>query len=269
MDLGLQGKVALVTGGSIGIGKGIAQMLAREGARVAVLARGREAIDATVAEIRAEGGDAAGFSCDVTKPAEIERVVAEIAGALGTVDILVNNTGGNGREPNNAKFEDLDDGKWQRVSDINLMATVRFSRAVLPGMQARHWGRIVNISSAAGQQPEAVYAHYNAMKAAVNNLTKSLSRSYGGDGITVNAVAPGIIWSEGFAKQLKAGADERGLTIEEAEKQFLRKVKPNNVIGRSGRVEEVGALVAFLCSRYSGFITGSVYRIDGGSVASV
>lgn len=269
MELGLGGRTALVTGGSVGIGKGISLRLAAEGCNTVVMARSQPAIDETVKEIQAAGGSALGISADVTKPDDIARAIDAAVARFGGLDILVNNTGGNGREPNNAKFEDLDDAKWGRVSDINLMATVRCCRLAIPHMQKKQWGRVVNISSAAGTQPEAVFAHYNAMKAAVNNLTKTLSRAYGPDGITVNAVSPGLIWSPGFASQLAAGAKERGLTIEEAEKQFIRKVKPNNVVGRTGRVEEVGALVAFLCSNFAGFITGSVYRIDGGSVAHV
>jgi NAD(P)-dependent dehydrogenase (short-subunit alcohol dehydrogenase family) len=266
MDLRLTGKVAIVTGGSKGIGRAIAERLAREGCRTVVAARGAEALEETVAAITAVGGEAVALSADFSKAAPIQHVVDETVRRFGTVHILINNAGG-GNEP--FRFDDITDEHWLATLELDLMSAVRASRAVLPHMTAQKWGRIINISSAAGVQPEASYAHYSAAKAALNNFTKTLSRHAGRDGVMVNAVSPGLIRTPKFDEQVRIGGAERGLSPEEAVVAFTRKLRPGNVRGTPGEASEVADLVAFLASELSGYITGSNHRIDGGATFAV
>jgi 3-oxoacyl-[acyl-carrier protein] reductase len=266
MQLNLTGKVAIVTGGSLGIGKSISLRLAIEGCKVVVAARRQEPIDQLVAEIRAEGGDALGVIADLSSSESIVAMIDKTAAHYGAVHILVNNAGG-GAHP--YKFDDITDGDWEVALALNLMGPVRAARAAAPYMREQKWGRIINISSAAGVQPEAIYAHYSAAKAALNNFTKTLSRALGRDGITVNTVSPGLVRSAAFADiVLKAGA-EKGLDAIEAERQFVTKLRPGNVRGRAGDPEEVADLVAFLASERSAYITGTNMRIDGGATLAV
>ncbi len=266
MDLKLAGKVAIVTGGSKGIGRAIAERLAAEGVKVVVAARGAEALDETVAAIAATGGEAFAISADFSKAEPIQQVVDETVRRFGTVHILVNNAGG-GNEP--FRWDDITDVHWMATLELDLMSAVRTSRAVLPHMQAQKWGRIINISSAAGVQPEASYAHYSAAKAALNNFTKTLSRHAGRDGVMVNTVSPGLIRTPKFDEQVVTGGAERGLSPDEAVRAFTRKLRPGNVRGTPGEPSEVADLVAFLASELSGYITGTNYRIDGGATFAV
>jgi NAD(P)-dependent dehydrogenase (short-subunit alcohol dehydrogenase family) len=266
MDLNLNGKVAIVTGGSQGIGRAISLRLAEEGCRVVIAARSRGPIDETVKAITDTGGEALGISVDVGNKDDIQRMVDEAVARFGTVHVLVNNVGGQ-NEP--FRFDEIEDEHWYQAFEINVMAVVRAVRAVLPHMRAQGWGRIINISSVAATQPEPVFPHYNAAKAALNNFTKSLSRLAGADGILVNSVSPGLVRTPGFDEQLGAGAKERGLTLDEAERQFVKKLRPGIVTGRAGHPEEVAAVVALLASDLAGFVAGANYRVDGGSILSV
>lgn len=263
MNLDLNDKVAIVTGGSQGIGRAISMRLAAERCKVVVAARGQASIDATVAEIREAGGEAMGVSFDAFDPHDIIGMVEKTVAKFGTVHVLVNNAGGH-NEP--YQFDDIEDEHWQRAFEINVLAAVRAARAVLPLMRSQSWGRIINISSVAGLQPEATTPHYNAMKAALNNFTKSFSRLVGKDGILVNAVSPDLVKTPGFVAQLERGAEQRGLTLEDAERRLVNKVRPSIVLGRVADTTEVADLVAFLSSERAGFITGANYRLDGGSV---
>lgn len=266
MNLGLDGKTALVTGASKGIGLAIAKALAQEGCRVALTARGREALEQAALEIESGGGDARAFAADVTKPDDVQRLMDDTVSAYGTVHILVNNTGGIGRF---ATFEELSDDEWLDVLNLNIMSAVMVTRAALPLMKAQKWGRIINIASESGIQPDAAMPHYNASKAALINLTKSLSKAYGGDGILVNTVSPAFIMTPLVEQMLDAQAQQAGISRAEAEAQFLKENRPNIVLKRAGTSEETAALVAFLASDQASFITGSNFRVDGGSVASV
>jgi NAD(P)-dependent dehydrogenase (short-subunit alcohol dehydrogenase family) len=152
---------------------------------------------------------------------------------------------------------------------LNVLSAVKATRAVLPHMQAAKWGRIVNIASESGIQPDAAMPHYNASKAALINLTKSLSKAYGKDGILVNAVSPAFIMTPLVAQMMEDQAKQSGGTREEAEAAFLKENRPNIVLKRSGTADETAGLVAFLASEQASFITGANYRVDGGSVASI
>lgn len=266
MDLGLKGRAAIVTGGSKGIGRATVLTLAREGAQVVVAARGQAAIDETVAEIARAGGHAAGFAADMAAPGAAEALVAFAVERFGKVDILVNNSGGQRRR---GGFDDLTDEDFLEAYTDNVLSVVRMVRAVLPGMRERRWGRIVNIVSEASTQPERVFQHYNAAKAAELNLTKSLSKALARDGILVNAVAPGLISTFAVEEDFKRGARDQGRRVEEVKADFFRKFKPGLVLARAGEPNEVASVIAFLASERASYVTGANFRVDGGSVVGV
>jgi 3-oxoacyl-[acyl-carrier protein] reductase len=266
MDLGLKGKVALVTGSSKGIGRSIAVALAREGCQVVISARGAAELDNTAADIRKGGGTVHSVAADVTKPEDVQRLADETIKSFGTVHILVNNAGGIGRF---AAFEDLTDDEWLAIFNLNVLSAIRMTRAVLPAMKKQKWGRIINISSESGTQPDARMPHYNASKAALNNLTKSLSKAYGKYNILVNTVSPAFIRTPLVEEMLAEQARAHGLSVELAERNFLNENRPNIVLSRAGEPDETAGIVVFLASEAASFITGSNYRVDGGSVASI
>jgi NAD(P)-dependent dehydrogenase (short-subunit alcohol dehydrogenase family) len=266
MDLKLNGKVVIVTGGSKGIGKAVSEAFAREGARVAVNARSEKELKETVDAITNAGGEAIGIAGDVTKPADVQRVVDETVKKWGTVHVLVNNAGGVGAF---APFEALSDDDWAQLFDFNVISAVRFSRAVLPYMKKQKWGRIIQISSESGSQPDAFMPHYNATKSAMNSLTKSLSKAYALDGILVNTVSPAFIMTPLVSEMLTKIGKEKGQTLDEAVEEFLTKNRPHIELKRPGTSEEVAGAVVFLASEEASFITGSNLRVDGGSVASI
>jgi 3-oxoacyl-[acyl-carrier protein] reductase len=266
MELGLKGKVAVVTGSSKGIGYSIASALAREGCQVVISARRKDDLEKAAAAIRGANGNVHSIVADVNKPDDIKRLIDESAKKFGTIHILVNNAGGIGRF---AAFEDLTDEEWMALFQLNLLSAVRACRAALPWMQKQKWGRIINISSESGTQPDALMPHYNASKAALNNLTKSLSKAYGRDNILVNTISPAFIRTPLVEEMLAEQARLHGLSIELAERNFLEENRPNIVLGRAGRSDETAGIVVFLASEQSSFITGANYRVDGGSVASI
>jgi 3-oxoacyl-[acyl-carrier protein] reductase len=266
MELGLKGKVAVVTGSSKGIGYSIASALAREGCQVVISARRKDDLEKAAAAMQGANGNVHSVVADVNKADDIKRLIDETVKKFGTIHILVNNAGGIGRF---AAFEDLSDEEWMALFQLNLLSAVRACRAALPWMQKQKWGRIINISSESGTQPDALMPHYNASKAALNNLTKSLSKAYGKDNILVNTVSPAFIRTPLVEEMLAEQARLHGLSIELAERNFLAENRPNIVLGRAGRSDETAGIVVFLASEQSSFITGANYRVDGGSVASI
>jgi 3-oxoacyl-[acyl-carrier protein] reductase len=266
MELGLKGKVAVVTGSSKGIGYSIASALAHEGCQVVISARSKDDLEKAAAAMQGAGGNVHSIVADVNKPDDIKRLIDETVKKFGTIHILVNNAGGIGRF---APFEDLTDEEWMALSQLNLLSAVRACRAALPWMQKQKWGRIINISSESGTQPDALMPHYNASKAALNNLTKSLSKAYGKDNILVNTVSPAFIRTPLVEEMLAEQARLHGLSVELAERNFLAENRPNIVLGRAGKSDETAGIVVLLASEQSSFITGANYRVDGGSVASI
>jgi 3-oxoacyl-[acyl-carrier protein] reductase len=266
MDLGLLNKVAIVTGSSKGIGKAIALAFAKEGCRVVLNARNAQELELTAEELRCTKAQVLAIPADLTKAEDAKRLVDETVAHFQTVHILVNNVGGIGSF---SPFESLSDDDWQAVWELNVMSAVRVTRAVLPYMQRQQWGRIINIASESGIQPDPLMPHYNASKAALINLTKSLSKAYGTYGILVNTVSPAFIRTPLVVDMLRKLAQQQGITEEEAEKRFLKENRPHIVLGRAGTVDETAAVVLFLASEAASFITGSNYRVDGGSVASI
>jgi NAD(P)-dependent dehydrogenase (short-subunit alcohol dehydrogenase family) len=266
MELGLKGKVVLVTGSSKGIGHSIAAAFGREGCQVVINGRTVKELEATAAEMRLENATVHAVVADVTKAEGAKKVIEETVRHFGTIHVVVNNAGGVSRF---AAFEELTDEEWLSAFQLNVMSAVRVSRAALPHMQKQKWGRIINISSESGVQPDAIMPHYNASKAAINNLTKSLSKSYGKDGILVNTVSPAFVRTPLVNGMLGEQAKAKGISLDEAEKVMLREFRPNILLGRAGQPDEIGGIVVFLASEQASFITGSNFRVDGGSVASV
>jgi 3-oxoacyl-[acyl-carrier protein] reductase len=266
MELGLKGKVAVVTGSSQGIGRSIAEALAREGVQVVINSRNAKELEAAAEEMRSAGATVHAVASDVTDAEGAKRPVEEAVRRFKAIHILVNNAGGAGRF---GSFDDLTDEEWLDVYTLNVLSAVRATRAALPHMQKQKWGRVINISSESGVQPDPIMPHYNASKSALNSLTKSLSKAYGKDGILVNTVSPAFIRTPLLDGLLAREAKTRGITLDEAEKVLLREFRPNILLGRAGKPDETAGICVFLASEQASFITGSNYRVDGGSVASL
>ncbi len=253
MDFGLQDRVAIITGASYGIGRAIAESLSKEGAKVAICARNQDQLDQAA---QALGSDVLAVQADMTQLADIEKLFAQTLERYGRIDILVNNAGGT----HLSQLLDLPDEAWQENIDVNLFSVLRCSRLALPHMRRQHWGRIINISSIFGKQPGGGMIDYNATKAAVISLTKTLADELAKDNVLVNAVCPGPVrtplW-ENAAKMINP-EDPDGMIEEFAQ--------ANIPLGRFGRPEEIASLVTFLASEQASFITGSAYDIDGGMV---
>jgi len=265
MDLGLQGRVALVTGGTKGIGLAIAERLLREGAAVAVCGRDETALEQARVALAAHGRVVA-IAADVRRRDAVERLVAETVDALGPIDVLVNNAGG---ATNFGGYDDLGDEDWVEAFELNLMSAVNAARAVVPGMRERGWGRIVNIASESGVQPDAFFPHYATQKAALLSMTKSLSKALAGTGILVNAVSPAFVMTPIIETMLGEVAAKEGISVAEAEAGFLRTERPNITAGRAGRPEEVAQIVAVFASEAASFVNGANIRVDSGSVATI
>lgn len=261
MDLGLTGRTALVTGASRGIGKRIALALAREGCRVALCARDAVALQAAAEEA---GPEAAAIVADLAGAEGVERAADVAIGRLGRVDILVNNVGGAAfMRP----FEETTDEDWIRTIELNLLAAVRLVRRLAPGMRQRRWGRIINVASESGSQPDSFMPDYNASKAALLSLTKTLSKAFGRDNVLVNAVSPAMTRTERLDEMVAHEAARRGATPAEVLADFLGGLRPNIVLGRPAEASEVADVVVFLASERASFITGANIRVDGGSVS--
>jgi 3-oxoacyl-[acyl-carrier protein] reductase len=264
MDLSLEGKIAIVTGGSAGIGRGISDALVDERCHVCICSRHEDEVRQAAKELEHRGADdvrTLAVVADLTNQADRQKLVDETIRAFGTVDILVNNAGtlSNG--------ETLED--WKSLFELNLFAVVDLVDKVVPHMREKGWGRIINVSSENGEQPYPDMIPYSATKGALNNFSKGLSKRYAEDGILVNTVSPAFIETPLVEAMMEEAAEEQGITNEEAVQQFLENNRPNIELERPGRIDEVGALVVFLASEKASFINGANYRIDGGSVASV
>lgn len=269
MDLGIEGRVAIVTGSSKGIGRGIAESLAAEGCHVAVCARHAEEVERAAREIQDAGASGARthpVACDLTEEEGRARLVEETLDALGPIDILVNNAGTIGE---GGTFEGTSLDMWRDLFELNLFAAVDLTRRVVPHMRERGWGRVVNISSENGEQPYPDMIHYDASKGALDNFSKALSKAVAADGVLVNTVSPAFIRTPLVEAMMEEAAEARGVAVEEVIEGFLEDARPHIELKRPGRIEEVGPVVAFLCSEPASFVVGSNWRVDGGSVASV
>lgn len=272
MDLQLTGKRALVTGSSSGIGRGVALVLGREGATVVVHGRNRERVEETVSAIREAGGTAHVAIGDLATDAGAAAVIAATQDAVGGIDVLVNNIGGNESAGGglNGWFNDTPE-VWTGTMQQNLVAPVRMIHAFVPSMRERGWGRVINVSSGGGAQPTPQAAAYCAAKAAVNNLTVSLSIDLARSGVTVNTVSPGCTRTQMFEGTLNAMGAANGWPddLDAREAKFMDLGLFPCSSERYGRPEDIGALIAYLASPLSAFVNGANYRIDGGQVQSV
>ena len=249
MDLKLKGKVALVTGGSRGIGRAIALHFAAEGCQVAICARGEEDLESALEEIRAYGVQAYGITADVTQAEDVERFVAESAGKLGGVDILVNNVGGSA----GGGLLEATDEDWQRTFDLNLFHAVRATRAVVPYMRERGGGAVIIISSISGWKP-APQAQYGCAKAAELFLAGALALELAEDNIRVNTVCPGSIFFPG-------GGWER---FQEHNREAFEAFKAREFpFQRLGTPKEIGDVVVFLASERASWVNGASIPVDG------
>ena len=251
LDLGLTGKVAIVTGGSEGLGKATAERFAREGVRVAICARRKDVLDKAADEIRkASGGEVLARAADVTRSEDVEAVVAATVAQWGGVDILVNNAGTSSA----AGFENVDDKTWQADIDLKLMAAIRFCRLVVPIMKQRGGGRIINVTTVGGKAPAPRALPTRVTRAAGINLTKSLANEYAADNILVNTVCLGLVKSAQLGRRAKGGDLEA----------HYREVAKRVPVGRVADASEFADLVAFLVSARAGYITGTAVNFDGG-----
>jgi 3-oxoacyl-[acyl-carrier protein] reductase len=267
MELGLKDKVVLVTGASKGLGAAIAVAFGTEGSKLVLVARNQTELNQVAADAQKQGAtEVLTIAADLTQTHEIDRVVSQAIDQFGTIHVLVNNAGILGSF---SPFADLTDDEWFQVFNLNLFSVVKLTRAVLPYMTQQKWGRIINMSSESGLQPDAAMPHYSATKAALLNLTKSLSKGYGQHGILVNSVSPAFIKTPMVEAMLDQLAQEKNFSVQEAEAYFLKENRPHIELKRGGTSPEVAAAVVFLASEAASFIVGTNLRVDGGSVASI
>ncbi len=247
----------MVTGSTSGIGLETARLLAAEGARVVVC--GRDA--ARVEQAVAESGAALGHVCDLAEPGAPDRLIGETAAELGPVEGLVNNVG----VAYQAAFDELADGEWESMWQLNVMSYVRAIRAVVPGMRERGGGAIVNVASTAGKRPSTGMPNYSVTKAAVLSLSRLVADLYARDRIRCNAVAPGPTGTEAWLGE-GGLADQQAARTGKTRDQVLAAVASGRPLGRLAEPAEIAAVVTFLCSDRAGYVTGAAWSVDGGTV---
>ncbi len=261
MDLQLADKIALVTGSTAGIGRAIAESLAREGAAVIVSGRTEAAVQAAAAELRAAtGGKVSGFAGDLADAAVADTLVQRHP----AIDILVNNLGIFEVRP----FEEIADADWRRFFEVNVLRGARLARLYLPSMRARNWGRIIFISSESGYHIPAEMIHYGMTKAAQIAVARGLAETTSGTGITVNSVLPGPTRSRGVGDFVAEMAAKSGRSAQTVEKEFFKSARPTSLLQRFATPEEVAAMVTYVASPLSSATNGAALRVDGGTIKS-
>ena len=257
MDLGLKNRTAVVCAASRGLGYGVARELAAEGARVVICARGDERLQAARQAIIAEtGADVRAVAADLATVEGIEAVAHAAESAFGPVDILVNNTGG----PPSGPFESLAWDKWQAATDTLLRSTVELTRRVLPGMRARKWGRVLNVTSITVKQPVDGLMLSNSLRAAVTGFSRTLATEVARDGVTVSCILPGFTKTERVTQLNAATAEREGVPVAEVQARTEAQIP----MRRIGDPREFAALAAFLVSERASYITGQSVAVDGG-----
>ena len=251
MNLQIVGKTALITGASKGIGFAIAEGLAAEGVRLAIVARDQAGLEAAAERLRHDGGEVVALAADVADPKAVQGVLVAARQHVGDIDILVANAGG----PPAGVPSSLDDAAWARAMELTLMSAVRLARALVPGMRDRGWGRIVNVTSLSVKQPIADLTLSNAMRSAVTAFARTLAGEVAAEGVTVNNVAPGYTATERLEELF---ADDY------ARARLLASIPAK----RFADPQEIAAAAVFLCSQQAAYVTGQTLVVDGGMVAS-
>ena len=261
MDLQLKGKTALILGGSKGLGRGVADALAAEGVAVAIVARGKEALDRAVSEISARGAKAAGFAADLADWPSLEAAANAARKQLGPIDILLNNSGG----PPPSGVAGVPAKVWQDQFHAMVLPLFRITDLLLGDMRERKWGRILNIASTSVVEPLAAIGVSNTLRSAIIGWAKTLATETARDGITVNTLLPGAIKTDRIVQLSTAAAERQKISVEEAIQRNAQAIP----VGRLGTPAEFGAVAAFLASPLASYVTGSMIRIDGGALRSV
>ncbi len=263
MDLALHEKIAVVSGSTAGIGFAVAAGLAGLGAHVIVTGRTPARVDEAVASLArtVPGARVGGLAGDLTTAAGAEALVR----AHPRVDVLVNNLGIFEPKP----FEAIDDADWLRFFESNVLSGVRLTRAYLPGMRERNWGRVIFVSSESGLHIPVEMIHYGVTKTAQIALARGIAESVAGTGITVNSVLPGPTKSEGVGTFVRRMAEQQHLGEAEMEQQFFTTARPTSLLGRFLTVDEVANLIVYLCTPAASGTTGSALRVDGGVVRAI
>jgi NAD(P)-dependent dehydrogenase (short-subunit alcohol dehydrogenase family) len=263
MDYQLEGKLCLVSGSTAGIGFAIAEALAGEGARVILNGRTKQRVEQAFAAILKKHPKARleKFAADLVKVSEVERLVA----AFPEIDVLVNNLGIYGAK----EFDQITDDDWKNIIEANFFSGLRLSRAYLPGMKKRDWGRIIFISSESAVQIPVEMIHYGVTKTMQVALARGLAESVKGTKVTVNSVLPGPTFSEGVQTFIDGMAKDQGKPSEQLEKEFFQNVRPGSLIQRFATNEEVANLVAYVASPLSSATNGAALRVEGGVVRSI
>lgn len=262
MRIDLTGKTALVTGSTQGIGRAIAAALADAGARVGVNGRTAETVDAAVSDLRTEGTDRLLFAAagDVTTVEGTDTALA----AAGDVDVLVNNLGIFGAAP----ALDIDDDEWRRYFEVNVLSAVRLTRAVLPRMKERDWGRVLNITSDSAVVIPAEMVHYGVSKTALLAVSRGFAKDAAGTGVTVNSVLAGPTHAGGVEQFVYELVDP-ALPWEQAQREFMRQHRPQSLVQRLIEPEEIANMVAYLASPLASATTGAAVRVDGGYIDAI
>ena len=265
MDLGIKGRVAVVTGADSGMGYATAAILLKEGVKVVMTDLAGSPLKQSAVKL-GELGPMVAVAADLTKPGDVEDLRDAAVKEFGPPDILVNAAGITGPT---GEFHELTDDDWMKALQSDLMAAVRVCRAFIPAMADRGWGRVVLFGSEDAMQPYTEELPYCASKAAILNLSKGLSKAYSRQGVLVNAVSPAVIATPMTDEMMQQRAKKNGTSFDEALRSFLQYERPMLKLQRRGTADEVAAAVAFMCSAHASFINGANLRIDGGSVATV
>ena len=263
MNLGLQGKTAVVSGSTAGIGFAIAAAFAAEGAQVVINGRTQERVSAAIEKIqeRAPKAEVRGVAADLGTSAGVEKFVQKV----GLADVLINNLGIFEPRP----FLEVPDGDWMRFFEVNVLSGVRLTRKYLPGMLKKNWGRVIFISSESAQQIPAEMVHYGMTKTAQVAVARGIAESVAGTGVTVNSVLPGPTASEGVGAFVESMAKQQKISRSELEKQFFASARPSSLLKRFETPEEIAAVVVFVASAQAAAINGAAVRAEGGVVRSI